>query len=243
VLAPEESVPMEFPNKDFLKNLEFIVPMNHLEQRLKKLKRYTSFQEKEALLMDDDVPDIDIYNVLQPDFPPLNDTELMYFLLYLRSESVSDLIEGIKECSNCSSVNPFTKELSDYFGFQDKESELHTEIPIGCFTKVEDIINTLDADNLLLMDYNYLQKIIQENNNVLVALNQSLTCVKCGHQIELGVLPRDIISKKTLSNLYQEYFQMALHLHYSKTDIDLMYPFERELFFNLLKREVEKTPT
>jgi len=47
------------------------------------------------------------------------------------------------------------------------------------------------------------------------------------------------MSEDSLTSIYQTYNEMIFHSHYTKQDIDSLYPFERIILFSLLNKTKE----
>jgi len=216
--------------------LEFIKSKNYIKERLDKIPRYNTLREKEALLIFEDSSLIEIFNVLCPDSKviPDNEIEAGAFILKSREESVSDLIEGFHECS-CGVINDFSVEIESLFNF-----EIKSNIPIGLFEKVEDIINNTDV--LTVKEYNILLDEIIENNNKILSITIDTKCRSCGKSIKSSLNPSNYISRSSIAGIYDEYFTLSFYTNLTKKDIDEMYPFEREIFIGLLKKKLEQNP-
>jgi len=49
-----------------------------------------------------------------------------------------------------------------------------------------------------------------------------------------------LVSEDTLKSLYQTYHNLKYFGHYSINEIDDMYPYERGIYFSLLKQTIEQ---
>ncbi len=220
-------------NLDF-KNIET------LEQRIKQLKIYTSKQEKEAMLHDD-LTIQDIYNILSLNGPkPHNDLEALIFILKLVEMSVSDIVNRMYECSKCGVINEINIELDTLIDLELKNIDIPDGFPIGIYNTPEDIIN--NAGNLILKDYNLVQNVINDINENIIDFQITSKCRSCKTENFIIMNPQELISKTSLTGIYDEYFKLTYYSHNTISDIDNIYPFERELYLSLLKKQVEKDP-
>jgi hypothetical protein len=231
--------------------MKFTKERNYLHNKLKKLPRYTSFQEKEVLLLDEEESTLkDYLDVLLPNLPknlkPINELEEIAYLFYLRSNSVSDLLTGIVECPGCKIINDYNIELDDLLDLKSYELEdsEYTNFPIGLFTDLNQIINNKDTDKLIIKDYNRLEEQMKKNNEKILNVHKDIICrnQKCKLKISISINPKLILSKLSLVGIYEEYMLLSYYSHNSKNDIDTMYPFERELLIGLLKKKIESQP-
>ena len=209
------------------------VPDNFFFDRLNQLKRFNTLQEKNALLVEDTEPVSSILKELT-DLTPINELEAQAFLLKLREISVGDEIELIVTCPHCNTMNNPFFPIEKCFNkiplkFKGKK------IPYGLFTTPETIINT---DNLSLKDYSKLEKLLKEQNNNLLKLRHGFMCRKCNQKIFIDIDPRKVFSKSTLTKIYDDYVKISMFTHNGKQDIDLLYPFERELYQTLIEAEL-----
>jgi len=244
-------------------DIKFTKPINYLKERLNKIEslRYNSKTEKEVLLLDEnDKTFFEFYDTLFKDyydnktldknFYPENELECISFLIKARENSVSDLLNGIIECDKCKIINEYQIELSEIYELEitnlltQEEYQKYPTFPIGFFNSIMDIIDEKDLDNLILKDYNEIQSIIYRNNEKILNIITKINCrnVKCQNEISIVIDPRKILSRVSLVGLYDEYFTISFYTHNSKNDIDNMYPFEREIFLNLLKKKIESNP-
>jgi len=207
----------------------FKLSKNYLLEKARKLKPYTSKQEKEVLLADDLTPH-EALAMLSP-VTAMNEYEAMYLLMKLREQSVSDVAEGMIDCTTCSAMNEFQLDILP-------KTDLDGSIPIGIFEKLSDFI---EDDDLSILECNRLQKIMKSNNEKLLNLAREITCrvPSCNAKITVNLNPLQILSKSSLGSIYQEYYQFGKFLHYSNRDVDVLLPFERSLLFSLMKKDVE----
>ncbi len=205
------------------------------QDRLDNLKRYTTKQEKEFLLLEDDVPLIDKLKTLT-DTKPLNELDAMALMFKLREISVSNIIEIQQEC-HCGSVNAYNIDTNDFFNFDFEDG-----IPLGVFESINDIINTKITDKLILKEYNKIQEKIVKNAQKVFSPVVKKQCKKCKDELEVMVNPNQIISKSSPASIYQDYLSLSYYSNFSKLDTDSMYPFEREIFLKLLSEKIKEEP-
>jgi len=211
---------------------------DYLKNKLNKLDLYTSKQEKLALIKKEDISIFEILKIISPDSNPTNELEALIFIIKLSEISVSDIIEKIFECSNCSNVNEISIELQDLINL-DIECEI-SNFPIGIFETPDDIFD--NPDNLPLKDYNKISDIIEENNLKIFNVHLNPKCRTCKTENNIVINPIDLISRTTIAGIYDEYFNISFYSHNTIRDIDSMFPFERELYLSLLKKQIEKNP-
>ena len=220
------------------KNLEFTKPQNYIRTVLENIESYNTKQEKEFLLMDD--PDIS-GTCKTLGHHALNDLEGLYVLQKKREKSVSDLYEQLLSCPSCQEINDIKIELKDV-GLDVpglKELESTSKIPVGLFTDLEDFMNPEVVESLSITDYNTIQKEMTENNLKIYAHTVTRQC-KCQADIPVHINPLNILSKTNVANIYTEYFDLSFYTHFTKADVDGMLPFERQLFYSLLKKKIDK---
>jgi hypothetical protein len=231
--------------------IKFTKERNYLQNKLKKLPRYCTSQEKEVLLIDESESTYaDYLDILLPNLPenlkPINEIEEMLYLIYLRSNSVSDIISGIVECPSCKQLNDYNIETDDMinleYNYSDTFDDFEDNFPIGVFTCINQIINKKEQNKIIVKDYNKIQSKIQEQNEKIFNIHRNIKCRKCSENIDIVINPKMILSKLSLVGIYEEYMLLSYYSHNSKLDIDSMYPFERELIIGLLKKKIESSP-
>jgi hypothetical protein len=226
------------------KNLVFNKPPDFLKERLYKVPRYRTREEKEALLIDDDIQDFRLYyDTLCPNSPiePLNELECVAFIIKARENSVSDIIEYILECRHCKTINDIKISTEDLINL-DIEVPDYPNFPIGLFTSLDEILDESISDNLSITEYNHINDIIINNNIKILELDQIFSCRKCSLDNNITVSPITLISKLSLTNIFREIFQLAFYGNKTFHDIEELYPFERSIYTTLTKEQIEKNP-
>ena len=214
-----------------IKALPFTVPKLYLEEKLKTFPKYTTKQEKEILLLEEET-DENVLKILGK--KASNPAEALAFLIYLRSISVSDVYEGLMECPNCKTMNDFMIEASEILN-----TDFESEIPIGIFESPDDFLPEEITNGLLVKEINRIIDIIAENNSRILNLLPEKHCRVCKKPFQVGISPRDTMSKMSLTALYQDYFSFGMYLHYGKQDVDELFPFERSILGKMLRKKIE----
>lgn len=222
---------MNLKEEDFTKSKTWFI------DRINSLKRYTSKQELDALLVEDDKPIFDILEALS-DIKAINELDAFALIFKLRESSVSDLIELTKPCQKCNFMNIYNIEIDEFF---DLDFERDNDIPLGLFTSLDDIINTKTQDDLILKDYLKLREEVMKNTEQLFKPYVKRTCQKCRTEEEIYVHPKHIISKSNASAIFKEYTDISYYSNNGKLDIDAMYPFHREIVISLINENQKAT--
>ncbi len=218
--------------------MKFTKSANFLEDRLSSMESYTTLQEKEALLVSDDDPIEKIVKEIT-DIEPINEKEAEAILVKSREISVSNKIEYVVSCKNCGATNNFNVSTEPFFNF-DIDYHYHNNlIPKGIFESPDDIINNTEADNISLREYNELDDMIAQQNETIFTKISFQMCRTCKTEIKIKIDPRDIFSKSSIKSIYRDYVNISMYSNNSKLDIDTLYPFERELFNNLIAEKME----
>ncbi len=217
--------------------MKYKVELNYLENRINSLKKFTTFQEKNALFIDDHISILDVVKELT-DIIPINELEAEIFLLKLREISVSDIIEVVVICPECDAPNPAEIKIPDIINIQPTYFKEEI-IPCGIFNNINEILSDDVAESLSLKDYNKLEALILDQNDNI--FKDSITkCRKCQAEISVIFDPRDIFTKSTAGGIYQEYIDISTYTNNGKLDIDSLYPYEREMFISLISEKLKK---
>jgi len=210
---------------------------------INNLKRYNSGQEKEALLylMEDDITALKTAQILGAN--PKNEFEALAFIFKLREISVSDLIDLTYTCVNkdCKYQDALHISIPDMFW---KDDELDEAVPIGLFQDLDSIEEDIKDINILsIMDYNVLENKIFSNNYKIFDPKIDIVCKRCNTANSTTISFKSIVSKFSISNIYEQYFDVSYFCNMTKIDTDSMFPFEREIFIGLIQAkqdEIEK---
>lgn len=231
--------------------MEFIVPKDFLSQRCNSIPRIKTWQEKEALLVEDNKS---VYDFIKPLLPkgliPINELEADAFILNIREKSISDEFSFISTCQECQTMNEYKPSVSKFLNLNYNETKTEVRLstgivtlPQGLFTKPESIINTNDLENLSIKEYNLIEKALFEQNDKILKYTYIGHCRKCGTGALLEITPRENFSVSSLSGLYKDYIEISSFTSNSKLDIDDLYPFEREIYNSLLEEKTKEQPT
>jgi len=233
----------------FIKDLTFTKERNFFQNRLELIPRYRTKEEKEALLLEDGSELYEYFEKLCPKSPikPINTVEYIAFIFKARSISVSDEISLVLNCSKCKAVNDVKIEIDDIIKI-DKHPILNEKFmlnfPIGLFEEVEEILDDNTLENLSIYQYDLIHNLIRHNTELMLNLQPEWSCriEKCKFKNNVIIDPIAFMSKVNLSGLYTEIFNLSFYSSNSIPDIEQLYPFERNIYLQLTKKEVDKRP-
>lgn len=213
--------------------------------RIFDINAYTTQQEKEILLLDSfGVNDIDqIFGVLgfKTNYD-LSIEEKKVILYKHREISIGDEVNIKFVCDKCKQANDSVLLASNFIKDQKRNDE-----DIKTFAKQFDEENMqeyvdINIDDLDINEYEELrQRII--DNQLIIDFTKSAHCLKCKNEKKFDMSNTkyiiEIMSDDTLMTLFKTYNYLNFFGHYSKLDIDSMYPFERSVFVGLLNKTKE----
>ena len=204
---------------------------------LNSLNQYTTHQEKNVLLknLDKTYSASEISRMLGAE--PISEFEAFAFIFKMREISVSDILELTHSCDSCGYQDFIHYSIPEMF-FQ-YEDDIDNTIPIGLYDSVDDL-NDENINNMTIDEYNGIESIIYNNNLKIFNPEISITCKKCGITHKTSIGPLDIVSKFSISNIYEQYSDISYYSSMTKYDTDNMYPFEREIFMGLIQKKEDK---
>lgn len=213
--------------------------LNRYKSKIDSIKPYTSIKEKDTMLMQMSGEKNPVKIAESLGYHPINRFEAIAMIFKAREVSVSDLIDITLKCSECNHLDMKVVNIPDMF----YRGDIDESIEVGLFESLTEIDDEEVINNLSISEYNeYEQKIFKNNLEIFNPLI-SLKCSKCNHVSEMTLDPSGLISKFSLSNIYEQYLDISYFSHMTKADVDNMYPFEREVFIGLIqKKEDEKNP-
>lgn len=204
--------------------------MNDFKSRLDSLQPYNTSQEKDAV----------IYSMSQHNIMelckklggnPINSLEAESFIYKLREKSVGDYIEVTSSCVSCNQHDVFYLNIAEMFNFE----ELDNTIPIGLFESTSELPDEENINNMNLDDFSQLEKSIEFNNAKIFNPCIIKKCKKCNENMIIKVPYKDIISKFSIKNIFEQYVDISTFTNMTKKDTDSMLPYEREIFLGLIQ--------
>ena len=204
------------------------------KEKFSNLSSYTTEQEKNALLVNLETPDI-IKTCYTLGETPLNEVEALALIFKLREISVSDLIELTLTCGSCNYQYVRSVSIPDMF-FQ---SDDLWDIDIGLFVDASELSDD-NINSISIEEFDNLTTKIEENNKKIFNPEVEDCCEKCGYESVILVKPDSIISKFGIKNIYEQYVDISTFTNMTKSDTDGMYPFEREIFMGLIQQKEDE---
>ena len=213
-------------------SMKFKLDHNYLPDKLSRINRYTSKDEKDALLLEDSASFTEIAEVLlrNSDVSILNEPEAVALIFKAREISVSDVIDTTITCGSCGYQNVVQLEIGPMF------HDTGSTIPQGVFTDINEILSEEAQDDLVLRD---LDQVEEELKTPMFSPIQHKNCKKCNSVMNVTINPRSIISISNISSIYREYFDLTMYTNNTTDSIDNTYPFEREFYLSLLKDKLK----
>lgn len=214
---------------------------------------YNTFKEKELLLSSsfgvedpDKILEILGFQDMNPGaVDSLSEDEKKVIIYKFREISLGDEIEVKFICDNCGQGNDGVLEASEFVipGERSdpeikKTSRPFSEENMGWYVGMtQEELDDMDID-----EYENLRTKI-EKNQTKISFVKSCKCLMCKASKNFDLSsPKyiiEILSDDSLMTLYKSYNFMIYFGHYSKEDIDNMYPFERSIFIGLLNKTKE----
>lgn len=206
------------------------------------IEPYRTHQEKDILLLSSfNVDDIDkVLEVLnfKTEYA-LSDDEKKLILYKHREISIGDEVNTKFKCKECGQGNETTITASGFIIDSIRNDgdvrKINKEVLDENLHEFVDI----DVDELDILDFDILKNRVQENQIKIdfIKKNECLKC-KAEHLFDIGQTKYiiEIMSEDDLMSLYKTYSSMIYFGHFTKSDIDSMYPFERSVFVGLLNK-------
>ena len=211
--------------KEFLENVPF----------------YTSLKEKNSVIftLDSKVTPAKIARTLG--LNPKTEMEALAMIFQSRKKSVGETIEIRKQCPNCEHFDFYVIEIDKLFFNENKEHfDDAPYVLIDAFTDLELFEDIPNLDDLSLSEMNELEEKISKNSKFIFDLETSLICNKCGNKMKIFLDYKQILSKFTIKNIYEQYLDITQFSNMNKKDVDDMYPFEREIFMGLIQERQDR---
>lgn len=206
------------------------------------IEPYRTHQEKDILLLSSfEVDDIErVLDVLnfKTEYE-LTEQEKKLILYKHREISIGDDINIKFKCKECGQGNETVITASNFI----TDSILHDsdvkKINKAVLDENLHEFVDIDVDELDILDFDILKKRVQENQ-ISIDFIKKAKCLKCKeeHLFDIGQSKYiiEVMSEDELMSLYKTYSSMIYFGHFTKEDIDNMYPFERSVFVGLLNK-------
>lgn len=210
------------------------------------LKPYNTAQEKELLLIsgyidsyDEDALDtaLDICNIEQNIIDSMTIDEKKALLYRLREISVGDDLQQKFKCPYCRCADDIVISCSNIIHFPTKKSP-YIKDPKKFNATLSECLNQKIDD----LDWDIYED-LEKNYKDYITTFDFIKPVYCNHchkksNINIGNIDYIIncMSEGKIDSLYFAYNNLVYFGHYSKLDIDSLYPFERTILTGLLKQ-------
>lgn len=217
------------------------------------IEPYTSFQEKELMLVQsytdinqESALDIalDILKVSKKTIKKLSIDEKKALIYKFREISVGETIEIKYICQHCKSPCVSKVYLNNIIKKPVKHSEyvvdLH-RLPVDEKDLRENFLKNINQ-----LDYEEYENIAYNIKDYLTYydFNAQVICFNCKNKNNISLYSNkfilDAISDESIQSLYKTYQALIYYGKWNKADIDNLYPFERQIFINLLNKTIEE---
>lgn len=183
-----------------------------------------------------------ILSILGIQYNHLTLDEKLALLYKIRSISVGEKLIVNSICPNCKNKQMFELDISDIVIqpeiVDDKIIDNYQEF------REEDIQSYVNED-VNELDLDEYDRLIDKIKRSIVKFNflHDVRCV-CGQSFKINL--KDIklciksLSDESLKAIYESYNNLTYYSHYTKMDVDSMYPFERAILIAMLNETIKK---
>lgn len=213
-----------------------------------ELNPYITLQEKDLLLLsmlEQDTLDnaLEICKIDKETIQTLSENEKKAMLLKLREISIGGEMNVKFKCRSCGNGNENTISISNIIenpGIKDERIKDKFSIV------TEDNIQEFVDFNIDDLDFDEYEKLLEIAKQTQTKFNFAcpVYCQKCQTLNRVDISNEKFIlenmSEDTLMGLYQTYSDLSFFSHYTKQDVDSLYPFERTILISLLNKTREE---
>jgi hypothetical protein len=212
-----------------------------------QIEPYRTYQEKDILLSSSfGIKDLDrILEIINFNESGLTENEKKVILYKAREISLGNEIDIKFKCKECGQGNDGIIDASNFVidgsrndDYIRKLNENVTDENLIKFVEY----SQEELDDLDIQDYEELKKKVTENQ-IQFNFTKSCKCLRCQTENIFDLSSPEyiieIMSEDNLMTLYKSYNLLIYFGHYTKTDIDNMYPFERNIFIGLFNKTKE----
>ena len=198
------------------------------------LEPYTSKQEKDLILLPDFAEKEELLDkaleVLNFNPKGLSENEKKVILYKFREISVGDKVTTKFTCPHCGHTQEQEISISNLITETIKKSKYNI---FDYFKNIDDL------------DWCKFEELKDNLKDYIVSFNfkRKCNCIKCKEENTIDISDNDFIihslSELSYSGIMTTYTNLVYYGHYSKLDVDSMYPFESFILERMLEKEIE----
>ena len=227
------------------------IPFSSMSQTI-QVEPFRTYQEKDLLLVpsytdieDDSVLDIalDILKVPSKVLEQLSLDEKKALIYKFREVSVGETLEIKYKCQHCGTPGSSEVSISGIIHtpkkHSDKVRDLH-RLPVDEVDLRHNFLTDTD------LDYEWYEDLLLNIKDYLTYYDFTVhpKCFACKKECTLSIKSNkfifEMISDDSITSLYKNYHTLIYYGKWSKNDIDNLYPFERQIFIQLLNKTIEE---
>jgi len=183
-----------------------------------------------------------ILSILGIQYNHLTLDEKLALLYKIRSISVGEKLIVNSICPNCKNKQMFELDISDIV----IQPEIVDDKIIDNYQEFrEEDIQSYVQEDVNELDLDEYDRLIDKIKRSIVKFNflHDVRCV-CGQSFKINL--KDIklciksLSDESLKAIYESYNNLTYYSHYTKMDVDSMYPFERAILIAMLNETIKK---
>ncbi len=207
------------------------------------LEPYTSKQEKDLILLPDFAEKEELLDkaleVLNFNPKGLSENEKKVILYKFREISVGDKVTTKFTCPHCGQTQEQEISISNLITEPIKKSK-YIKNPLTNSNNIFDYFKNIDD-----LDWCKFEELKDNLKDYIVSFNfkRKCNCIKCKEENTIDISDNDFIihslSELSYSGIMTTYTNLVYYGHYSKLDVDSMYPFERFILERMLEKEIE----
>ena len=213
------------------------------------LKPYTTAVQKDLELMVETTDNFTeetldlVLDMLNLKYQDLTLDEKICLIYKMREISVSEIFSVNEKCFKCGLPQTLDLDIRNIITNRKKNTlDIKDNYKKFFESDIKDYTD-LDIDEMDLDEY---EKFLQEVQDNICTFNyiRKVKCLKCGEELSINLrnikLCVSSFSNETLKSIYTTYSDLVYHAHYTKLDVDSMYPYEREIYKGLLLDKMKK---
>ena len=218
------------------------VSLKYLNKKF-ELEPYTSRQEKDLILLPDFAEKEELLDkaleLLNFNYKGLTENEKKIILFKFREISVGDKVNIKFTCPFCGQTQEQEVSISNLITEPTKKSK-YIKSPLINSNNIFDYFKNIDD-----LDWCKFETLKDNLKDYVCTFNfkRKCNCIKCKKENTVDISDNEFIirslSELSYSGIMTTYTNLVYYGHYSKLDIDSMYPFERFILERMLEKEIE----